>query len=185
MCACARLSEMTGKCLLCGFELGPDDKENKRTGSHSQHTCALKSHPCLHRLPHTHSFNKSGTCYSKDCACLDKCSKCCEEGHRVGTIALSPERNASALQPAGRNGTTRSGEPAWAIGWVGYLLVVARCQALTSRREGCVFAWEPRTGAMRPNTEWHWEARAREDSDSWISGAPPSISAAFVSMRVC
>jgi len=92
VCACARLSEMTGKCLLGGFDLGPDDEGNKWTGSHSQRTCALKSHPCLHRLPPTHPFHKSGTCYSKDCACLDKCSKCRGEGHRVGTMALSPER---------------------------------------------------------------------------------------------
>jgi len=92
VCACARLSEMTGKCLLCGFDLGPDDEGNKRTGSHSQRMCALKSYPCLHRLLPTHSFHTTGTCYSKDCACLEKCSKCRGEGHRVGTMALSPER---------------------------------------------------------------------------------------------
>jgi len=92
VCACARRSEMTGKCLLCEFDLEPDVEGNKRTGSHSRLTCALKSYPCLHRLPRTHPFHKSDTCYSKDCACLEKCSKCRGEGHHVGTMALSPER---------------------------------------------------------------------------------------------
>jgi len=100
---------MTGKCLLCGFDLGRDDEGNKRTGSHSQRTCALKSYPCLHRLPPTHPFHKAGTCYLKDCACLEKCSKCRAVGHRVGTMVLSPQR----FVMDGRTGniTRRRGAP--------------------------------------------------------------------------
>jgi len=109
VCACARLSEMTGKCLLCGFDLEPDDEGNKRTGSHSRLTCALKSYPCQHRLPRTHPFHKSGTCYSKDCACLEKCSKCRGEGHHVGAMALSPER--FVMDRRTENITRRRGAP--------------------------------------------------------------------------
>jgi len=91
VCACAWLSRMTAKCLLCGFDLGPDVEGNKRTGSHSQRTCALKSYPCLHRLPPTHPFHKADTCYFKDCACLEKCSMC-----RV----VAPRRNHGSVPGA-------------------------------------------------------------------------------------
>ena len=109
VCACARVSRMTGKCLLCGFDLGANAEGNKRTGSHSQRTCALKSYPCLHGLPPTHPFHKADTCYLKDCACLEKCSKCRVVGHRVGTMVLSPGR----FVMDGRTGniTRRRGAP--------------------------------------------------------------------------
>jgi len=55
---------MTGKCLLCGFDLGPDDNGNKRTGSHSQRTCVLRSWPCINALPADHPFHKEGRCFT-------------------------------------------------------------------------------------------------------------------------
>ena len=100
---------MTGKCLLCGFDFGRDDNGHKRTGSHSQRTCALKSFSCLHHLPPTHPFHKAGTCYLKDCSCLETCSKCRRPGHRVGTLVLSSERYTKDNKTG--NITRRRGAP--------------------------------------------------------------------------
>jgi len=99
----------TGKCLLCGFDLGSDDSGNKRTGSHSQRACAPKSFPCLHHLPSTHPFHKAGPCYLKNGSCLETCSKCRRPGHRVGTLVLSPERYAKDNKTG--NITRRRGAP--------------------------------------------------------------------------
>ena len=83
---------MTGICTPYGFDLGPDDGGNKRTGLHSKRTCALRSYPFLHRLPPTPPFHKKDTCYLKYCPCLERCFECRVVGHRVGTMVLSPER---------------------------------------------------------------------------------------------
>jgi len=84
---------MTGKYLLCGFDLGPDENGNTRTGSHSQRTCVFRSWPCLHALPADHPFHKEGTCFTADCAHLEKnCLKCNKDGFRVNTLRLDPSR---------------------------------------------------------------------------------------------
>jgi len=88
-----RSGDMTGKCLLCGFDLGPDDNGNKRTGSHSQRTCVFRSWPCLHSLAADHPYHKEGRCFTADCAHLEKnCPKCSKDGHRVNTLRLDPSR---------------------------------------------------------------------------------------------
>jgi len=125
VCACARVSGMTGTCLLCGFDLGANAEGNKRTGSDSQRTCALKAYPCLHGLPPTHPFHEADTCYLKDWSCLEKCSTCRVVGHRVGTMVLSsgrfvmdgrtgniPRRRGAPPRQLARGGNWRLGEGA-------------------------------------------------------------------------
>jgi len=88
-----RSGDMKSKCLLCGFDLGPDDIGNKRTGSHSQRICVFRSWPCLHSLPAYHPYHKEGRCFTADCAHLEKnCPKCGKDGHRVNTLRLDPSR---------------------------------------------------------------------------------------------
>jgi len=88
-----RSGDMTGKCLHCGFDLGPDDNGNKRTGSHSQRTFVFRSWPCLHSLAAEHPYHKEGRCFAADCAHLEKnCRKCSKDGHRVNTLRLDPSR---------------------------------------------------------------------------------------------
>jgi len=105
-----RCGDMTGKCLLCGFNLGPDDSGNKRTGSHSQRTCIFRSWPCLHALLADHLFHKEGRCFTADCAHLEKnCPRCNKDGHRVNTLRLDPSR--FSIDTKG-NITRRRGAPA-------------------------------------------------------------------------
>jgi len=105
-----RSGDMTGKCLLCGFDHGSDDKGNKRTGSHSQRTCVFRSWPCLHSLPADHPYHKEGRCLTADCTHLEKnCPKCSKDGHRMNTLRLDLSR--FNLDNKG-NITRRRGAPA-------------------------------------------------------------------------
>jgi len=84
--------EMTGRCLLCNFDLGVDANGVQRTGSHTQRTCGLKSMPCRHALSVGHPFRKDGAFFEVDCCHHTKCTKCPVVGHHVSTLVLSPDR---------------------------------------------------------------------------------------------
>jgi len=50
--------EMTGRCLLCNFDLGVDANGVQRTGSHTQRTCGLKSIPLSSRTSSRAPFSQ-------------------------------------------------------------------------------------------------------------------------------
>jgi len=84
--------EMTGRCLLCNFDLGVDANKVQRTRSHTQRTCGLNSMPCRHALPVGHPFRKDGDSFDVECRHHTKCTKFPIVGHHVSTLVLSSDR---------------------------------------------------------------------------------------------
>jgi len=83
--------EMTGRCLICNFDLIVDANGVQRTRSHTQRMCGVKSMTGRHEFSVGNRFRNDGAFFEEDCCHHTKGFKCPVVGHHVSTLLLSPD----------------------------------------------------------------------------------------------